>query len=194
MSDTVYLHKYRMPCTTCGNVLTNWVDEVPTECPNDPEHEIDDANIVIIDTIEATPSFTHYFSVSNPTTNVGEFPVDDSETVRISFQIPCCFVALSSLVVLGIPDSTDEEADIDLYSTYGDPSEGESYNQHSESDTASTYNITENKLTPIDISGVFSNIASKDTCGLRIVSNGGIKFRPYAVCICYYKSTLVEPD
>ena len=58
--------------------------------------------------------------------------------------------------------------DIDLYSNYH--AAGENYNNHSESDTTSTYDFTgmTDKGIEIDISGIFSNIQAGDLCGIQV--------------------------
>lgn len=193
MSEATYLHKYNIPCGTCGNVVSVWRATVPTECPNNEAHEIDSSNIMIVETTKAPSTFTQYFPVPNPNNNVGEFPVDDSETVRLTFHVPCDFLALYDLVMIGIPDTTSENADYDLHSSYGCSDTSESYNQHQESNTSATYDVEQNKLVPIQIDDVFSNIEARDVCGLRIVSNTG-KFRPVAICICYYRKEPVEVE
>ena len=192
MSEVTYLYKYNVPCETCGNVTTAWRTSVPTECPNDSEHEIDSDNIIQIESMEAPSTFTQYIPVA-PNANVGEFPVNDDTTVRLTFQVPCDFLALHAVVAIGIPDTDSENADYDLYSDYGMPDNMEPYNQHCESDTTSTYMAGQNKLTPISLNSVFSSIEARDVCGLRIVSNTG-KFRPIAICICYYRQEPLEAE
>lgn len=124
-----------------------------------------DARYVLEATVEV------YFNASN-NSNIGDFSTDSvsaNGTGRFRFAIPADFDALVSLRAGVVPAVTNATADIDLTSDYG--AIGESFSNHSESDLASTYNLTANELQEIDISGVFSVLAAGDRCGLAWIHN-----------------------
>lgn len=78
--------------------------------------------------------------------------------------IDVALIAISGLVVAA------PAADIDLFSDYG--TDGEQADNHSESDTTSTYVIPiQSELFEIDISGVFSALAANDRCGIFVDHN-----------------------
>lgn len=92
---------------------------------------------------------------------------------NLSFIIPPDFVALQKLVLVAIvtTPAAGSGKNIDLTSDYA--AVGETYTNHSESDTTTTYDFSGkgNKLTEIDISGIFGSIAAGDYCGILIVHN-----------------------
>lgn len=88
---------------------------------------------------------------------------------NFSFRVPDDFGSLVSLELIALATGSNAAADIDLNSDYG--AVGESDTTHSESDTTSTYNITQDEVNAMDISGVFSSIAAGDYCGLMVTHN-----------------------
>jgi hypothetical protein len=92
---------------------------------------------------------------------------------RFNFHVPFDFVTLVSLDLVGFPEAgaTGSGKDIDLTSEYG--AIGELKNNHSESDTTTTYTIPANDtLFTIDLSTVFSVLAAGDFAGVLVDHNG----------------------
>jgi hypothetical protein len=89
---------------------------------------------------------------------------------RFTFYIPSDFSSLVELVLVGIANATIAGVDIDLQSDYA--LAGEDSQTNSESDVTSTYSFTNNFITEIDISAVFSNLAAGHYCGLFVDHNG----------------------
>jgi hypothetical protein len=109
--------------------------------------------------------------------NLGDYRVRAIGTTgsyRFTFNIPNDFTSLTKLVMIISPTSgaAGSGKDIDLSSNYG--SVGEAQNEHSESDTTTTYDFTgdADKFVELDISIVFSSIAAGDICGLFVDHKG----------------------
>lgn len=117
----------------------------------------------------------------------GDFAVLEATSsggsVMISWRLPKDFVSLVSLEVIAIPEGTDAAADYDLFSDYA--SVGQAYNTHSESDTASTYDVTTDEIIAIDASGVFSSMVAEDFCGLQIKNNDNANLNIIGVLLKY---------
>ncbi len=98
--------------------------------------------------------------------------ISTSGVFNASFIVPDDFTSLTSLLLIGYPDSGAAGAskDIDLTSNYG--GNGQSKTTHNETDTSSTFNLgSENVFFELDMSSVFSSLAAGDRCGLRIQHN-----------------------
>ena len=91
------------------------------------------------------------------------------DSAYISLRIPANFGAIVSFKCIVIPRATQVAADWDLVSNYA--AEGEAYQTHAEADAVTTYNVTNNQVYGIDISGVATAIAAGDIFGLRINLN-----------------------
>ena len=78
----------------------------------------------------------------------------------IYFYVPLDFVSLTAAVIVVIPTATQAAADWDLASRYG--AVGEAYNIHTGANTTTTYNVTNNQLYGVDISGLLASIAAGD--------------------------------
>lgn len=85
----------------------------------------------------------------------------------VAFYVPADFNSITEAVFVGVPANTQAAANYDIYSDYA--AAGELYNAHSESDLASTYNVTINIMTEIDISGILSALAAGDYVGVRLM-------------------------
>ncbi len=85
---------------------------------------------------------------------------------RFNFQTPADFANLTSLALIGQPSGTNATADIDLGSDYG--ALGEASSNHSETDTAITFDLTSGQLEALDISNVFSSLAAGDFAGITV--------------------------
>jgi len=91
------------------------------------------------------------------------------ETLAVTFKIPHDFNSITSFEIILITGGTDASANFDIYTTYGKV--GETYTTHADSDTSSTYNVTTDKLTAIDISSIIGNdIEAEDIGYARIVN------------------------
>lgn len=93
---------------------------------------------------------------------------------NITFKIPDDFIALNSIYAIGqvTAGAAGSGKDIDLTSNYG--TYGEAINQHSETDTTTTYDFTgftnqNNNI--IDLSVVLSSLSAGDIVGLNIDHN-----------------------
>lgn len=130
-----------------------------------------------LDTLAAAiPSqFTVYFK---PETNSNDGnhrmrSIAASAAFNFEFAIPDDFNALVSLEMIMAPTAgaAGSGKDVDLSSTYG--AIGEVTNFHAETDTSSTYDFgTSLTFAAIDVSGVFTNLAAGDICGLEWDNNG----------------------
>jgi hypothetical protein len=103
---------------------------------------------------------------------IGEYntaSIPKNSSGNISFTVPRDLIILTSLDLIGIPETTQTGANIDLSSTYAGT--GEVYNNHAETDTVITYDLVAGVLNELDISSVFSELAGGDKCGLGIVHN-----------------------
>tara|TARA_Y100000310_G_scaffold281082_1_gene301311 strand:- start:17005 stop:17472 length:468 start_codon:yes stop_codon:yes gene_type:complete len=85
-----------------------------------------------------------------------------------SFYIPDDYSSLTEATIWihAIGGGAAENWDID--SNYA--ADGEAYNQHTESDTGTTYNVTGNTMYEIDASGILTGIAAGDYCTVTLTS------------------------
>ncbi len=86
------------------------------------------------------------------------------EDAYTTFTIPDDFNAMVEAVVIVAPAATQAAANWDIYSTYN--AIGEDDSGTLESDLASTYNVTNDELFEVDISGVLSALAKGDVVGI----------------------------
>ena len=118
-------------------------------------------------------------------TNKGEFRAGSllatNATGLASFKIPGDFSSITNAEIIVIPSTTNGTINWDILSDYA--ASGEAYTTHSESDTASTYNVTSSQIFSIDISGILASLAADDYVGimLKTVTAGcfviGIRFK-----------------
>ena len=109
---------------------------------------------------------------SNSATNKGEHntvSVGANGSINLEFVAPEDYQNTVSIQVIMIPGATNAAADIDLDSTYG--AVGEAFNQHVESNTTITYNLTVDIMTGLNVSSVFSSLAAGDICGVKLKHN-----------------------
>ena len=95
--------------------------------------------------------------------------VGANAALNMEFQVPTDFNSLVSISAIIIPGATNAAADIDLSSTYA--ALGEAYTNHAETNVAITYNLTINLITALDISSVFTSMATGDFCGINLKQN-----------------------
>jgi hypothetical protein len=93
----------------------------------------------------------------------------DNGRARVAFRVPADFSSIDELVVVVNPDVTNSASFWKVSGKYG--AVGEAPGEHSGS-SANTYNVTEDVLYEVDISGVFSAIAAGDQCGVQIYQDG----------------------
>ena len=100
--------------------------------------------------------------------NYGAYPLARCtalfNTAYISFKVPDDLHTITEAKVVVIPRVTQAAADWDIYSYYA--AAGEAYNTHTESDTASTYNVTDEQMFEVDISGILTSLAAGDYVGI----------------------------
>jgi hypothetical protein len=109
---------------------------------------------------------------SNATTARGDFAtlsLGANGTANFTFSVPPDYTTLVSLQLVVIAASTAAALDIDISSDYG--AAGEAYNTNSESNTTSTFSVTVDQLSGLDISSVFSALAANDFCGIFVDHN-----------------------
>ena len=125
----------------------------------------------------AAGSATKQFFYSAETSgNSGNYRVRSqggSGAFRYNFFVPHDFSTLTSIQAIGIVSAGAAQTarDIDLFSDYG--ALGEASNNHTESDTASTFDLSggSGQLRGISLSTVFTSLAANDFCGIQIDHN-----------------------
>jgi hypothetical protein len=98
----------------------------------------------------------------------------NGDFARCSFRIPANWTSTTSVHFIIINDTTDGTSDLDIYSDYA--ADGELYYTHSESDLATTYNMTEDLNYLLDASGILSAEAAGDIVGLMLKNNAAGDF------------------
>ena len=100
---------------------------------------------------------------SVPTANAGD-------VAHVAFKVPHDFTAITNAEFIVIPLATQLTANWDIESDYG--AIGQAYNVHSETDNATTYNVTNNELFAVDLddagTGILDNLAADDYVGIKI--------------------------
>lgn len=130
--------------------------------------------ISVPSTVHKSIFFTAPFAIGGSLGDFKVLSIGASSSNRFTFNIPPDFVTLQKLVLIysAASGANGSGKNIDLTSDYGAISE--QYNNHSESDTSSTYTIEAvGEMAELNISGVFSSIAAGDYCGL-LVSHSAI--------------------
>ena len=87
----------------------------------------------------------------------------------VTGKLPTDLTSITSLVLACFHAATEAATNIDLDSMYG--ASTENYNQHTGSDTTSTYSLTQWKITEINVLGVFASLAAGDYFGLQVKNN-----------------------
>jgi len=93
----------------------------------------------------------------------------DNDRGHVAFIVPADFSSIDELVFIVNPDVTNSVSWWKTSVGYGSP--GQAPNAHTSSSSA-TYNVTEDVLFEVDISGVFSSIVAGDQCGIQLYMNG----------------------
>ncbi len=93
--------------------------------------------------------------------------ITQSDQASVSFAIPFDFVTLVSAEFIVVPNVTNAAVDWNIHSIYG--AVGEAYTTHGSSESAATYNVTQNQTFSVNISGILPSIIAGDIVGVRIV-------------------------
>jgi hypothetical protein len=88
---------------------------------------------------------------------------------RVEFTAPNDLSMVIALELIINPEHTAAAADYDLDSDYG--AAGEARTNHSESNTAATYNVTTDQLFAVDLTTVFAALTAGDVCGVKFTNN-----------------------
>lgn len=92
---------------------------------------------------------------------------------NFTFRFPVDFGAIVKLCLLAIPSAGAAGAarDIDLFSDYAAP--GEPFNNHTQSDTTSTYDLTgtSGEIFELDIAPLFTSASAFDVAGIEVDHN-----------------------
>lgn len=110
--------------------------------------------------------------------------VSNGDTAWTTFFVPAEASSLDAVYLVFIAGATDASRNMDLGGYYS--ANGEAYNTHTETDTGSTYSITNNQMTVIDITTkVFNSLAPGDQAGLEVHNNEAGDIRVLGVMIEY---------
>ena len=90
----------------------------------------------------------------------------DTETGYCSFAVPDDFVSITEAVFIVSPSSTQAAANWDIAATYG--TIGQAYNTHAESDTATTYNVTNGQFFEVNVATILTALAVADIVSIGI--------------------------
>ncbi len=85
------------------------------------------------------------------------------------FKCPPDFLAIIEAKIVVIVGASQASANWDIYATFG--AIGESYNANTANNTATTYNVTANKIYGVDASGILASMAAGDFVGLKILES-----------------------
>ncbi len=133
------------------------------------------AHLAGIDAILATIGGNRHivFSISSHNASSGDYDVlkiSVNGTGEFAFGTPADFGSLVSLKLVGIANSANPTADIDFFTDYA--AVGEDAQNHSQSDTTTTYNIPAvNEVVEFDIKPLYTSLAAGDICGLKVTHN-----------------------
>jgi len=120
-------------------------------------------------------------------TNYATYPVARltaaGDFARVAFKVPHDFTAITNAEFIVIPRSTQAAAGWSIRSTFA--ATGEAYNTHTIDDGATTYNVTNDQIYAVDLSGILVGLAANDFVGIHLylrnaahdVDALGIRFR-----------------
>jgi len=122
---------------------------------------------------------TAFFFVGRNTNEFlyGVRQVGFAENDYFSFVIPPDLRALGEILLCGFPDTTEDNASIDLYSNYCFL--GEQGDANAETDTSINFDLVAGQLVELDVSSVFTGVQKNHYCGLKIdhnLSSGNINY------------------
>jgi len=102
--------------------------------------------------------------------------LDGGDVACISFYVPHDFTSLEEAVILLKANASKTNYNIDTYAAYA--SIGEVADQNENYDETSTYNLSADVISEIDVSALLSGLAAGDKVCVRIVNN---EAAPYSV-------------
>lgn len=156
------------------DITWNPTNYTPDATPSEA-NDVDDltAHLAGIDTVlgNISGNFAAFFA-TNGNDTFGNYAGDiiaSNGTDYITGFVPTRAVSISSLGVVMIPGATDTGLDIDFSCDYG--AAGENFANHSGVDTASTYDVTADIITSIDLISIFGSVAGGDFFGIEIDHN-----------------------
>jgi len=129
---------------------------------------------------------TMFFPNPNATDWKGDYATHEiaSSDTTMSFYVPAEASSLDKVYVVLIPGDTNGAWPIDLDSDYA--ADGEAYNTHSETDNASTYALTNNEMTFLDVTAkVFNALAPGDMGGLTFDNDDGADIDVLGILVKY---------
>lgn len=188
MGMTIKQEKY---CEDCGKFFEYEDYDTPDDtevCPVDSEHTTRDHSII------GEVEYGEIFFLPNHNDTYGNFATR-SITANLedyfTMCVPAGFGELISCDMICISEGTINDVDIDIDSAYG--AIGEAKDNHTESDTSSTYSFVADDLSELDLSGILSGIEAGDFAGIHIDHNAigatihyiAIRLK-YKKAYCYY--------
>ena len=110
---------------------------------------------------------------------------DTNDYANINFRMPHDFNSLTSAYIVFIGRETDTGKGITTSSVYG--AESEAYNAHTTTHSGATYtyNVTDNQIGQIDVSGLLGSIAPDDYVGIECLLWDGVDIDVVGVMIYY---------
>ena len=120
--------------------------------------------------VDAAKHFWVPVTAGQNMTNYGNYPVCHlsaaNHSAYMSFYTPDDFHSITEAKVVVIPRNSHAAANWDIWSHYG--AAGESYFAHFDNDTTTTYNVTNNQIFEVDISGILTSLAAGDYVGIKL--------------------------
>jgi hypothetical protein len=126
-----------------------------------------------------SPEVKKMFFQADPTTlNLGEYRVrgqSGTAAHRYNAYLPSDFKSLKKAVIwISIPPAVAGSGkDIDISSTYHKPGTTDVFNENSESDTTTVYDLTgwDNRTYELDVSGVLTSVTANTLVGVEVDNN-----------------------
>jgi hypothetical protein len=84
----------------------------------------------------------------------------------VTFRTPSDFSAITTAIIAVIPTAAQSAANWDLKADYA--AIGQADTVHEETDTSTTYNVTDQQLFSVDVSGILTSLAADDYVGIRL--------------------------
>ena len=101
-------------------------------------------------------------------TYYGDYPcarcANLNDEAVMSFHVPHDFHQIREAYIVVIPRVTQAAADWWIFSDYA--AIGEAYQTHTEQDVGSTFNVTNEQIYGVDISGILTSLAANDYVGV----------------------------
>ena len=160
-----------------GNDITVYSDTAPVVGASaalvNRIHWIDTVNGLVY---ELGTDCIEFFEVNaGATTAVGDLAVRGTASggavSRTTLKIPDMAHNIRDCTLIANAAGTDAGWDLDLATDYGTVSEP--YNQHSEADTTTTYNVTASQHFLINLLGVATSLGAGDILGVAVTNNHG---------------------